>query len=66
MKIKQNLSEMVTYFLHITFQQLKNVVTGKLADFISASSEIGDLRHKVNAFEQKDNFLKDAMICSPR
>ena len=34
-------------------QQLENVVTEKIAEIISARSEIGDLRRKVDSYEQE-------------
>ena len=39
-------------------QQLENVVTEKIAEIISARSEIGDLRRKVDSYEQENERWK--------
>ena len=40
------------------FQQLENVVTEKISEIISARSEIGDLRRKVDSYEQENERWK--------
>ena len=47
-----------SYFLIILLQQLENVVTEKISEIISARSEIGDLRRKVDSYEQENERWK--------
>merc|ERR1711899_285566 len=42
----------------LTREQLENVVTEKIAEVISARSEIGDLRRKVDSYEQENERWK--------
>merc|ERR1711874_513383 len=42
----------------LTREQLENVVTKKIAEVISARSEIGDLRRKVDSYEQENERWK--------
>jgi len=51
-------SEIKKHLKKLTREQLENVVTEKISEIISARSEIGDLRRKVDSYEQENERWK--------